>query len=121
MNRLTDNKGVTKVMECGGAQTLRQSFECLAFGGHIACVGYLSGKQDQQGLNTNVLALTKNASLQGILNGPKDKFEEVCRFYEKHQIHPVVDKVFSFEEADKALQYLYSGAHFGKVIVKVKQ
>lgn len=121
--RLTDGNGATRILECGGAKTLRQSFECLSFGGHIACIGYLSGKQDDgdDRLNTNVLALKKNASLQGILNGPKDKFEEVCRFFEKHQIHPVIDRVFPFEKADKALQYLFSGQHFGKVIVKVKQ
>jgi NADPH:quinone reductase-like Zn-dependent oxidoreductase len=32
---------------------------------------------------------------------------------------PVVDRVFGFEEAGEALRYMESGAHFGKVVIKV--
>ena len=87
----------------------------------INCIGYLSGKEDEPGYrtNTNVLALRRNVTLKGLLNGPRDRFDEMASFYEKHQIHPVIDKVFKFEEAKEALKYLYSGSHFGKVIVRV--
>lgn len=93
----------------------------MAFGGLINCIGYLSGKEDASGdrLNTNVLALRRNVTLKGILNGPRERFEEMCDFYAQHEIHPVVDKVFRFEEAKEALQYLFSGGHFGKVVVRV--
>ena len=119
--RLTSNDGADIIFENGGAGSLRKSFECIAFGGLINCIGYLGGKEDAPGdrTNTNVLALKRNVTLKGILNGPKDRFEEMTAFYEKHQIHPVVDKVFRFEEAKGALQYLYSGGHLGKVVVKV--
>jgi NADPH:quinone reductase-like Zn-dependent oxidoreductase len=120
--RLTDGEGADIIFENGGAQTLRKSFDCVAFGGLINCIGYLSGKEDvEQGdrLNTNVLALRRNVTLKGILNGPKDRFEEMVKFYEKNRIRPVVDKVFEFEQAREALEYLYSGGHFGKVVVRV--
>jgi NADPH:quinone reductase-like Zn-dependent oxidoreductase len=120
--RLTDGEGVDIIFENGGARTLRKSFDCVAFGGLINCIGYLSGKEDaEEGdrLNTNVLALRRNVTLKGILNGPKDRFEEMLRFYEKNRIRPVVDRVFEFEQAKEALEYLYSGGHFGKVVVRV--
>lgn len=119
--RLTENEGADIIFETGGAQTLRKSFDAIAFGGLINSIGYLSGKEDEPGdrTNMNVLALRRNVTLKGLLNGPKDRFEEMSRFYEQHQIHPIIDKVFDFEEAKEALQYLYSGGHFGKVIVKV--
>jgi NADPH:quinone reductase-like Zn-dependent oxidoreductase len=116
------------VFECGGAQTLRKSFECVAFGGLISAIGYLSGKEDDNPsdnnnnnsrVNANVLALKRNVTFKGILNGPKDRFEEMLRLYEEARVHPVVDRVFAFEEADQALKYLFSGGHFGKVVVKV--
>jgi NADPH:quinone reductase-like Zn-dependent oxidoreductase len=118
---ITDNEGADIIFETGGAQTLRKSFDCVAFGGLIDCIGYLSGKEDAPGdrLNTNVLALRRNVTIKGILNGPKDRFVEMTHFYEKHQIHPVVDKVFNMDEAKDALKYLFSGGHFGKVVVKV--
>lgn len=122
VNRITKNNGADIILETGGAQTLRKSFDCIAFGGLIDAVGYLSGKVDAAGddrLNTNLLALRRNVTIKGILNGPKDRFEEMCTFYAKHAIRPVVDKVFDFAHADEAIQYLYSGGHFGKVVVKV--
>ncbi|MFN7843001.1 MAG: zinc-binding dehydrogenase [Pirellula sp.] len=33
-------------------------------------------------------------------------------------MEPVIDRVFSFEQADAAFEYLYSAKHFGKVVVK---
>ncbi len=120
--QLTGNEGVDIILECGGAQTLQRSFDSVAFGGLIACIGYLSGKQDEPGdrTNVNLLALRRNVTLKGILNGPRDRFEEMNEFYSKHQIRPPVDKVFGFEEAKDALHYLFDGKHFGKVVIRVK-
>jgi NADPH:quinone reductase-like Zn-dependent oxidoreductase len=119
---LTDNKGADVIFELGGAGTLRQSFDCIAFGGLIACIGYLGGKQDaaDDRTNVNVLALSRNVTLKGLLNGPRSEFEEMCAFYEKHRIKPALDKTFDFDQAKEALKYLYGGGHFGKVIVQVQ-
>lgn len=120
---LTHGKGADIIFENGGAATLKKSFECVAFGGMISSIGYLGGKQDAPGdrTNTNVLAISKNATLKGILNGPKDRFQELLDLvYKEHQVHPVIDRVFAFDEAKEALQYLFSGSHFGKVVVQVK-
>lgn len=119
--RFTGGEGADIILETGGAQTLRKSFASVAFGGVIACIGYVSGKQDAPGdrTNVNLLALQRNVTLKGILNGPRDRFEEMLGFYEEHCIRPVVDRVFPFEEAKEALKYLFSGSHFGKVVVRV--
>jgi NADPH:quinone reductase-like Zn-dependent oxidoreductase len=34
-------------------------------------------------------------------------------------LHPVVDKTFDFDAAPEAYQYLKSGQHFGKVVIKI--
>jgi NADPH:quinone reductase-like Zn-dependent oxidoreductase len=122
VNKLTSDAGVSQIFETGGALTLRQSFDCIAFGGLINCIGYLSGKEDENTdrTNTNVLALRRNVTLKGILNGPRERFEEMLGFYEEKGIKPVVDKVFAFEEAKQGLEYLYKGGHFGKVVIKVQ-
>ncbi|KAJ9316870.1 hypothetical protein DTO271D3_3003 [Paecilomyces variotii] len=119
---LTSDNGADIILETGGAGTLRKSFDCIAWGGLINSIGYLSGKQDEPGdrTNVNLLALRRTVTLKGIINGPKDRFEEMLSFYEKHQIRPVVNRVFGFEEGKEALKFLYSGGHFGKVVVRVK-
>ncbi|CAO2655526.1 Nn.00g043290.m01.CDS01 [Neocucurbitaria sp. VM-36] len=118
----TNDKGADIIIEVGGASTLRKSFDCVRFGGLIACIGYLGGKQDEAGdrTNTNLLCLKRNVTLKGILNGPRDELERMLAFYEEKKIRPIVDREFKFEEADQALQYLFSGGHFGKVVVRVK-
>jgi NADPH:quinone reductase-like Zn-dependent oxidoreductase len=109
------------IFENGGAATLRKSFDCIAFGGLINSIGYLSGKQDAEGdrTNTNLLALLRNVTLKGLLNGPRDRLEEMLAFYEEHRIKPVVDRVFSFEEAKAGVEYLFGGGHLGKVVIKL--
>ncbi|KAJ5688535.1 hypothetical protein N7462_002927 [Penicillium macrosclerotiorum] len=118
----TQNHGADIILETGGAQTLRKSFDSVAFGGLISCIGYVSGKIDpvDDRLNVNILALRRTVTLKGVINGPKDRFEEMARFYETHQIHPVVHRIFPFAEAREAFQFLESGSHFGKVVIKIQ-
>ncbi|KAK1687408.1 zinc-binding dehydrogenase [Colletotrichum godetiae] len=123
VNEVTNGEGANLILETGGAKTLRQSFEAIGFGGQIACIGYLSGKVDdvEDRTNVNLLALKKTVTLKGLINGPRERFEEMIDFYEDKGIKPVVDRVFEFKEADEAYRYLYSGGHFGKVVVKVQE
>jgi NADPH:quinone reductase-like Zn-dependent oxidoreductase len=36
-----------------------------------------------------------------------------------HSVRPVVDRVFPFDQAREAMHYMESGAHFGKVCIKL--
>lgn len=47
--------------------------------------------------------------------------QELCDFLTKHKVslEPLVDKVFDFEDAPAAFKHLESGAHVGKVVIKV--
>lgn len=119
---LTNGDGADIIFEVGGAKTLRKSFDCVTWGGVINSIGYVTGKQDDPNgdlTNINVLALRRTVTLRGIINGPRDRFQEMCDFYSKHQIKPAVDKVFEFGQAKEALEFLYGGAHFGKVVIRV--
>ena len=41
------------------------------------------------------------------------------RFLTDNAIHPIVDRVYGFDEAGEAFAYLRTGAHFGKVVVQM--
>lgn len=119
---LTGGDGADIIFEVGGAGTLRKSFDCITFGGVIASIGYVTGKQDDPSgdlTNINVLALRRTVTLKGIINGPRDRFQEMCEFYAEHQIRPLVDRVYEFGQAREALQFLHDGSHFGKVVIRV--
>ena len=61
----------------------------------------------------------KSARLQGIYVGSREMFEAMNRAIALHRLRPVIDRVFPFEEAREALRYMESGAHFGKICIRV--
>ena len=63
--------------------------------------------------------LFKSARIQGILVGSREMFEGLNRAIAVNQVHPVIDKVFPFEQAREAYRHFESGAHFGKVCIAI--
>ncbi|WP_428829533.1 zinc-binding dehydrogenase [Paenibacillus durus] len=45
-------------------------------------------------------------------------FETMNRAIEHNGLRPVVDRMFPFERAVEALQYLAEGSYFGKICIK---
>jgi NADPH:quinone reductase-like Zn-dependent oxidoreductase len=66
-----------------------------------------------------VPVLMKNVRVQGIFVGSREMFEAMNRAVALHRLRPVVDRVFPFAEAPEALRHLESGAHFGKVVIRL--
>ncbi|PQE06272.1 alcohol dehydrogenase protein [Rutstroemia sp. NJR-2017a BBW] len=59
--------------------------------------------------------------MQGIVVGSKEDQQELCAFLEEKKVSlkPIIDKVFDFKDSVEAFEYLYSGAHTGKVVIKL--
>ena len=57
--------------------------------------------------------------VDSVFVGSVRHFEAMNEAIARARLHPVVDRVFPFEEAQQAYAYLRSGAHFGKVVVAV--
>ncbi len=108
--------GVDHVVEVGGAGTLAQSLRAVRLGGRISLIGVLSGGAGPISLFP---VLMKNVRVQGIFVGSGEMFEAMNRAIAAHQLRPVVDRVFPFDQAADAFRHLESGSHFGKVVVRV--
>jgi NADPH:quinone reductase-like Zn-dependent oxidoreductase len=106
-------RDVDHVIEVGGAGTLPRSIRSVRRGGHIALIGVLSGggEVDPRPL------LMKSVRLQGIYVGSREMFEEMNKAISGSGLRPVIDRVFPASGFPEALNYLSSGAHFGKVCV----
>jgi NADPH:quinone reductase-like Zn-dependent oxidoreductase len=112
---LTNGVGVDHVVEVGGAGTLPLSSKAVRRGGHIALIGVLAGR----GEFDPRLMMIKGVRLQGIYVGSREMFEEMNRAISLAGIRPVIDRVFEFGQLHEALQYMASGAHFGKICLCV--
>jgi NADPH:quinone reductase-like Zn-dependent oxidoreductase len=112
--KLTGGRGVDHVVEVGGAGTLGQSLEAVRTGGFISLIGVLTG-----GTFNPIPILMKNVTVQGIFVGSRDMFDAMNKAIVVNGLKPVVDRVFPFAELPQALEYMASGAHFGKIVLKI--
>ena len=104
------------VVEIGGAQSLPQSLRAVRSGGTICLIGVVSGQSMALPLGP---IFTRRVRLQGIRVGTPAEFESMLRAVEQHRLQPMLDRVFAFDELRAALDYLASGAHFGKICLRI--
>ena len=112
----TGGRGVDIVVEVGGAGTFDESVKALCYGGTMSLLGILAGMEGT--VNTYAI-LQKNVRVHGVYVGSVVMFEALVRALEASKIEPVIDRVFPFSEARAAYEHLASGAHFGKVVIRV--
>ena len=110
---LTNGTGVDHVLEVVGQETLSRAVDALAFDGHVAIIGGLSGRADELPLRP----LPNGSSVTNIFVGSREDFEAMNDFLIEHRLHPVIDRVFPFEQAPAAYEYMQSGAHMGKIVI----
>jgi NADPH:quinone reductase-like Zn-dependent oxidoreductase len=111
----TDKQGVDQVIEVGGAGTLEKSLRSVRTGGMVGLIGILTGFEAR--INP-IYVMQKSIRLQGVYVGSRTMFENMNRALVQSKIRPIIDRVFSFTEAADAYQYMKSGSHFGKIVIK---
>lgn len=117
--KITGGQGVDFILENGGSRTIKQSLEAIAYGGIISCIGILSLASQDEMPDVALLALGKGAVVRGIMIGSKEMLEDVVRFIGNRNLQIPVEKVFKFgrDEFIKALDFMTSGQHIGKVCI----
>jgi NADPH:quinone reductase-like Zn-dependent oxidoreductase len=114
--RLTDGRGADHVVETAAFATLPQSYQAVAPGGEIALLGVLTRPSGD--LSPHPL-MFKRSTLRGLFVGDRGLFEGLLRAMSVNRIAPVIDRVFDFDDAARAYEYLKSAAHFGKVVIRI--
>lgn len=61
----------------------------------------------------------RQISIYGSTMGNDQEFSEMLHFIEKHKIHPIIDSIYSLEQANDAFQRMADGKQFGKIILKI--
>lgn len=112
---LTDKVGANHVVELGGAGTLERSMKSVIVGGQISLIGVLSGGGE---INPMPI-LMKNIRVQGIFVGSREMFQHMLKAMTLHKSKPIIDSVFNFDQVKDALKHMESGAHFGKIVIKI--
>jgi NADPH:quinone reductase-like Zn-dependent oxidoreductase len=112
----TGGRGADIVIEVGGPGTFDQSVAALRYGGTMSLLGVLTGLRGE--VNTYGV-FHKALRVVGVYVGSVAMFEGLLRAIEANRIEPIIDRTFGFGEAKEAYAHLASGAHFGKVVIRV--
>lgn len=114
IRELTGGRGVDHVIEVTGL--LEPSVKTLTIGGEIAFVGLLERDAGLPPIDPSVL-WTRTLTLRAIAVGTRAQFEAMNRAIEINQLKPVIDRVFSFDEAVDAYHYYEQASPLGKVVI----
>ncbi|HDR6309948.1 TPA: NADP-dependent oxidoreductase [Bacillus cereus] len=129
-------KDYDAVFDTIGGTTLEKSFDIIKSGGNIVSVSGTPnarfGKEFGSGFFKTLLfslasrkltALEKkhNAQYSFLFMKPSgDQLRTIANYIEAGEIKPVIDRVFPFEDAQRAMEYSEAGRAKGKIIVKIK-
>lgn len=111
---LTDGRGVDHTVEVGGAGTLARSINATRTGGSIGLIGILTGGQ----IDPTVI-LRKSLRVQGVYVGSRRMFEDMNRALTHHEVHPVIDREYDFDNARQAYHDMRAQGHFGKLVISL--
>jgi len=129
-------KSYDAVFDTLGGESLEKSFDILKDGGKIVSVSGLPNarfaKEYGSGFFKTLLfslatkkltALEKKHNVQYtflFMEPSGEQLRILANYIETGKIKPVIDKVFPFGDAQKAMEYAESGRAKGKIILKIK-
>lgn len=125
VRRLTGGLGADHIIEVGGTLTLQASFDAIGLNGVIHAVGHITNPdplgagRDLRGPDAAFLALDRHAVLRGAVVGSREQLQDMLACFEANDIHPVINRVFEFEQLVEAYEYLWSATHTGKVVIRI--
>lgn len=124
------------VFDTLGGEILERSFKVIKNGGQIVSLSGLPNarfaKESGLGLLKTILFSVASYKLTTLekkhnarytflfMKSSGDQLNIITKFIESGKIKPVIDKVFSFNDVEKAMEYSESGRAKGKIILKIR-
>lgn len=116
VKKLTGGRGADIAIDSAGAATLPVSFAALRRGGRIVTCGVTTGPEAK--INIQML-YWNHISFMGSTMGSQEDHRALLRAVSHAKLRPVMDRVFSMNDAAKALARMEAGEQFGKIALTV--
>jgi len=108
--------GVDLSVDSIGGDAFNNMIQLAKPGGRIVVFGATAGPASK--VMTISIAL-KNLDVFGTAMGNAQEFGDMLEFYEKNDLHPVINETFSLEEAAAAQQHMEQGKGIGKIVLEI--
>ncbi len=115
MYGLSGKQGMDIVVDSVGAATWALSLRTLRNGGRLVTCGATTGPIGE----TNIqLIFWKQLSILGSTMGTAKDLEDALDLLEAGKIRPIIDSVWSLDDARDAQAHMANGKQFGKIIIR---
>ena len=118
--RFTNGEGVDVALDVLGGRYATQALESLKFGKTLVLIGTAAGTEATIKLG-ELIGKRKHIESLNVQFSPRDKlvssFKCILRLWQEDRLHPLVDRVFPFTEAQEAQRYQMEDRPFGKVLL----
>ncbi|GGJ97801.1 alcohol dehydrogenase [Lentibacillus kapialis] len=104
------------VIDSVGKATFNHSLEVLKKGGRLVTFGATTEDTIELNLRKFFYGQYK---LIGTTMGSQEELRAMLELVDEHQIHPIVDRTYTLDEAHDAMAYLKASKQFGKVALKI--
>jgi zinc-binding alcohol dehydrogenase/oxidoreductase len=108
--------GVDLSIDSIGGETFNALVQLAKPGSRIAIFGATQGPVPK--MMTISIAL-KNLDVFGTAMGNAQEFGDMLSFYEKHELHPVINETYPLEKASAAQQHMEEGKGIGKIVLEI--
>ena len=113
-----ENETIDLVIDSVGRATFNRSLEVLKKGGRIVVFGATT--EDSVDLNLREFFYGQY-QLIGSTMGSREELRALIEHMSKYKTHPVVDQVFTLDQAQEAFDYLEENKQFGKIAMKIQE
>jgi zinc-binding alcohol dehydrogenase/oxidoreductase len=111
---LEESSGFDVIIDSAAGESFNKLIDVANPGARIAFYGGTNGNFNN--LNPQKI-FWKQLSLLGSTMGSAEEFSAMIKFVEQKQITPVVDSVFNFNDAQKAINRMAQKEQFGKIVL----
>lgn len=112
-----DGEKVDLVIESVGAATFNQSLEQLKTGGTIVTFGASAGDEVTINLRTFFYG---QFNMYGSTLGSGEELREMLEFIQTHNLHPVMDRVYTLDQFEEAFTRMERAKQIGKIAFAIE-
>ncbi len=115
---LEESGGFDVIIDSAAGESFNKLIDTTKPGARIAFYGGTNGSFTN--LNPQKI-FWKQLTLLGSTMGTAEEFQSMIQFVEQYHIKPIVDSVFAFSEAQKAIERMAQREQFGKIVLSFNQ
>ncbi len=110
--------GVDLSVDHVGGEAIEACLTVAKPGGRVVTYGGTAGPRAEVTL-PRIFLKPGHLDVLGTAMGSASEFGEMLEFYERHDLHPVIDEAFPIEEAAAAQHHMEEGGGIGKIVLEI--